>query len=149
MSSIGKAAARYIGAVPGTWLSSRIQLFVGFSISGLGHVPGDTMVDPQWTGSSYWFFLHQAIAITLEDAVLALGKRAGIRDGWWVRMVGYAWTFAWFTYSTPFFIDWSIKAGLGSHRVFPVSMVKAALRYVAATTGFDVLARVAEFCAAR
>lgn len=52
ISLIDKSAARFFGAIPGTWLSVHIQLLVGFSVTGLAHVPGDMMVHPYWTGSS-------------------------------------------------------------------------------------------------
>lgn len=147
VSTIGKFVARVVGAAPGTWLSSRIQLFVGFSVSGLAHVPGDMMVDPRWTGSSYWFFLYQACAITLEDGIIAAAKRLGIRESRATRLLGYATTLTWFAYSTPFFVDWADAAGLGSHRAFRGSVVAPALRLVAEKTGVDVMGWVARQCA--
>lgn len=102
------------------------------------------MVHPYWTGASYLFFLYQALAITVEDAVVAAGRRVGIRESWGTWLVGYVWTIAWFSWSTPFFIDWALAAGLGNHRVFPSSAVRPALEFVAAKTGVDVLGWVAQ-----
>jgi hypothetical protein len=147
VSITGKSAARFLGARPGTWLSARIQLLVGFTASGLAHVSGDMMVHPYWTGSSYWFFLYQAFAVTFEDAVIAAGKRLGIKETWMTKLVGYAWTIGWFTYTTPFFIDWSIAAGLGSHRLFRGSLVKPVLRIMGDKTGIDILGWIAQKCA--
>ncbi|GJE93178.1 membrane bound O-acyl transferase family-domain-containing protein [Phanerochaete sordida] len=126
-SGIGRYVARALGCVPGTWLSSHVQLFVGFTVSGLSHVPGDTMVDPKWTGSSFLFFPLQAMAITAEDFVIALGKRLGIRDTLWVRLAGYTWTLAWFTCSVPIFIDWAVQAGLARDRLTELSVVRPAV----------------------
>ena len=149
VSTIGKATARFLGFAPGTWLSSRTQLIIGFSVSGLAHVPGDAMVHPYWTGSSYWFFLYNALAIIVEDLAIDAGKRVGLRDGWAVRMLGYVWTIGWFTYATPWFEDWAMVAGLGSNRAFPGSAVRPALGYVAQVTGVDVLAWLVRLCASR
>lgn len=104
------------------------------------------MVDRRWTGSSYWYFLAQAAVITLEDAVVALGRRVGIRDSRAARGLGYAWTVAWLMYVTPFYIDWAVQAGLGTHRVFKGSVVKPVLRWVAEATGFDVMTWFTELC---
>lgn len=147
---IGKSTARFLGFTPGTWLSAHTQLLVGFTVSGLAHVPGDRMVDPYWTGSSYWFFLYNALAITLEDFVISVGKRVGVRDSWTVRMLGYAWTVAWLTYAVPYYADWMIAAGLGYHRVFPRSLVvKPVLGYIARVTGVDVLGWITQQCMLR
>ena len=149
MSSIAKSTARFLGFAPGTWLSSRTQLLVGFSVSGLAHVVGDAMVHPYWTGSSYWFFLYNVLAITAEDLVIRMSRQMGIRDSRMARMLGYAWTISWFTYATPWFEDWAMVAGLGSNRAFPGSAVRPALGYVAQVTGVDVLAWLVRLCASR
>ena len=107
------------------------------------------MVHPYWTGSSYWFFLYNALAIIVEDLAIDAGKRVGLRDGWAVRMLGYVWTIGWFTYATPWFEDWAMVAGLGSNRAFPGSAVRPALGYVAQVTGVDVLAWLVRLCASR
>lgn len=106
------------------------------------------MIDPYWTGSSYWFFLYNALAIIFEDFVISVGKRLGVKEGRATRLLGYVWTLVWFTYSTPLYADWAMVAGLGSHRVFPRSLVvKPTLSYFAHMTGVDVLAWVAQKCA--
>ena len=146
VAMIGKRAARFVGAAPGTWLSSHIQLFVAFTVSGLAHVPGDVMLNPSLTGLSFRFFIYQAFAITLEDAVISAGRRMGVQDTWAVRLIGYAWTVAWFTFSYPIYLNWGIAAGLGSHRAFPGSLVRPVLELVAQKTGIDILGWVAQKC---
>ncbi|KIP09829.1 hypothetical protein PHLGIDRAFT_22648 [Phlebiopsis gigantea 11061_1 CR5-6] len=123
VSNIAKFVARTLGLAKGTWLSSHVQLFVGFVVSGLAHVPGDIMVHPKYTGCSFWFFPSQAVAITLEDFVVARAKQLGIRDASWTRLVGYAWTFAWFAYTTPWFIDWAVKSGQAREKLLPFSII--------------------------
>ncbi|EKM57183.1 uncharacterized protein PHACADRAFT_119470 [Phanerochaete carnosa HHB-10118-sp] len=147
-SGVGRYAARTLGCAPGTWSSSRVQLFVGFAVSGLSHIPGDTMVDPKWTGCSFWFFPAQAAAITIEDFVVALGKRLGLRDSPWVRLIGYIWTVFWFSYSVPTFIDWAVQAGLGRDKLTErsLSVVRPIADGLSDATGFDIAHRVASQC---
>ena len=138
-SGIGKYAARTLGCQPGSWLSSHVQLFVGFACTGLSHVIGDYMIDPAFGWASPPFFIYQAAAIILEDAVISFGTSLGIVDALPARLVGYVWTFAWLIYSNNWFAGWQLMAGLGKHQMFPLSVVRPALEYVAATAGLDVL----------
>lgn len=64
VSTIGKSTARALGCQPGSWLSSHAQLYVGFMISALAHIPGDITLNPQWAGYSVPFFIHQAGPVT-------------------------------------------------------------------------------------
>lgn len=105
------------------------------------------MVHPKWTGSSFWFFLAQALVITFEDFVVARGKQLGMRDTFWIRLVGYVWTFAWFVYTTPWFIDWAVKAGQAKDKVVPFSVVSPFLDYLTASMGLNVKAWIATQCA--
>ena len=115
-------------------------------MSGLSHVPGDTMVDPKWTGCSFWFFPAQAIAITAEDYVISVGKRLGIRENLWTCLLGYSWTIAWFSFSAPIFLDWAVKAGLGKDKLTEWSVVQMALDEIADWTGIDVMGWVVTKC---
>lgn len=95
------------------------------------------MVGREWAGASFPFFPLQAVVITIEDAVIAAGKRAGIRDALWLRIVGYAWTAAWFTWSTPLLSDWMRAAGAQAKpRLFPASIVEPVVRYIASEIGY-------------
>ncbi|GJE93177.1 membrane bound O-acyl transferase family-domain-containing protein [Phanerochaete sordida] len=148
VSAGGKFAARTLRCAPGSWLSSHVQLFVGFTLSGLAHVPGDAMVHPKWTGSSFWFFPAQAAAIMLEDAVIARARERGLRDTRWERTVGYLWTVSWLTYSVPWFVDWAVAAGLARDRLpFQPHVVRPVLAALARATGLDVAQWVTAQCA--
>ena len=96
------------------------------------------------------FFVANAAAITLEDAVIAVGRRLGVagsasdladsaadeRNGKgkrkesppprWVRMFGYAWVFAWFSYALRLFVWWAVPYGMGRTRsnVVPIDIVR-------------------------
>ena len=63
-------------------------------------------------GMSIQFFLLQAVAITLEDAVIALGSRLGHKESIAFKLIGFAWVFAWFAFSMPIWLDPEVHAGL-------------------------------------
>ena len=86
------------------------------------------------------FFLANAAAITFEDGVIAVARRLGVgsdrepaveskgKEGpppRWVRIIGYAWVFAWFSYALRLFVWWTIPYGMGKTRsnVVPFSVV--------------------------
>ena len=80
-AGFGKASCRALGLQSGTWQSRYTQLYVGFAVSGLLHCGGDLLVDPSHKlfGASFPFFFSQAVAITFEDAVIALVRRSGVK----------------------------------------------------------------------
>lgn len=93
------------------------------------HVFADWALDG--TGvSSFLFFFIQAFAITVEDAVLDIGKKfhPKIGEGRWVRVVGYLWTIAWFSWSTVLLADWTLRAGMSKTRGIPFSIVVPAMK---------------------
>jgi len=129
VSSIGKSIARGMGFQPGTNMSSYTQLYVGFIVSGLLHVIGDVTVSMKYFGLSFPFFLVQAIAITMEDAVIALAGRAGIdKTTYLTRTIGYAWVILWFSVSLAWYLDWQIAAGIQLADALPISPITFATR---------------------
>ncbi|KAJ3713261.1 hypothetical protein DFJ43DRAFT_1044001 [Lentinula guzmanii] len=64
------------------------------------------------------FFLSQAVAIMIEDGVIALGKRAGVRDGTFIRSLGYLWTASWFAFCLPIWIDPYFHDGMATSKLF-------------------------------
>ena len=132
--------ARNLNFEPGSRLSSYTQLYVGFAVSGLAHMLGDAMVGMQYLGTSFPFFLAQAVAITVEDAVIGLARRAGIAPpSYLTRVVGYAWVFIWFSISAPWLLNWQIAAGLGLSEAMPVSPVRHAARMLNETIKIDIV----------
>ncbi|EKM52834.1 uncharacterized protein PHACADRAFT_176840 [Phanerochaete carnosa HHB-10118-sp] len=146
-SAIGKAIARNMGCMPGSRLSSQVQLFIGFALSGLAHVHGDLMLHPQWVGYSFPFFMYHAAFITLEDCMISTGRRLGIRESWWTRGVGHVWTYGWLIYALPWLNDWHLRAGMGTHRIFRFSIIRPLLEWVAASWGVDIISWIALKCA--
>ncbi|KIJ59888.1 hypothetical protein HYDPIDRAFT_117987 [Hydnomerulius pinastri MD-312] len=127
LSNYGKVAARFLGFRPGSQGSSYTQLYVGFILSAFIHTLGDLMISPSLLGTSYWFFISQAIAITVEDGVIAVARRAGVKESALTRAVGYAWVCWWFAYSLPRPFDTMIGYALSSGRLeaVPPTMIES------------------------
>ena len=114
-----------IGFKKGTTGSSYTQLYASFLLSGLIHACGDAMVGKKYFGSTFLFFPLQAVVITFEDIVIAVFRDSGYKHGGpLTRLVGYIWVFMWFYYSTPLFIDWSLKAGMNKGGSLPFSVLQ-------------------------
>jgi hypothetical protein len=117
-----------------------VQLFIGFMASGLMHSGGDAMVGMQHLWASLPFFLAQPVAITLETAVIGIARQAGYtRSNIWIRLVGYAWVFLWFSISVPWLINWAVSAGLGHCELLPVSPIRITIRALQQFTGIQIL----------
>ncbi|RDB20662.1 Acetyltransferase sirH [Hypsizygus marmoreus] len=81
---------------PGHTLSFYVQLYTAFLVSGIIHMHGLSDV------RVLRFFLSQAVAITCEGAVLALGRGLGFSSqSWLLRCMGYVWVFCWLVYAMP------------------------------------------------
>lgn len=92
--------AAYLGIEDGTSLYRNLNLVVAFTLSGLIHYSGTFNLTFSKLYIEYMkFFWVQAFAIMFEDAVMAVGRRAGVTQSWKTKVVGYGWTFLWFFYS--------------------------------------------------
>jgi hypothetical protein len=93
--------------LPKNIFTSRFKLFFAFFLSGLIHHAGEYVIYQRWTGYSIGFFLLQAVAITCEDVIIALAAKAGFssKPNCFVKIMGFVWVFAWFTYSLPMWLD--------------------------------------------
>ncbi|KZP03388.1 hypothetical protein FIBSPDRAFT_1017840, partial [Athelia psychrophila] len=126
---IGKSVARAVGAQPGTNTSSYLQLYTAFIVSGLVHSAGDAMVGTDQFGSSFMFFLVQAIAITGEDCVVGAARKAGwTTSSPALRAAGYVWVWCWFVYSAPLTVNWQIFMGMAKSEVLPISPIRYVLQ---------------------
>lgn len=95
-----KAAARYV------------KVFTAFFVSAVCHALGSYVTTGSGVKCNMIYFMMQPLAILLEEQVIALGKRAGLKDGPLWRTVGYAWTIVWFLYSTRMLWDDSVESEL-------------------------------------
>ncbi|KAJ7759240.1 membrane bound O-acyl transferase family-domain-containing protein [Mycena metata] len=99
---------------PGSVMSAYVQLFVAFFLSGVIHHLGQYMLTRDYLNpfsrGPLIFFLAQAVVITLEDIVIALGRKVGLKSKGW-KVLGFIWVLAWFTLSVPVWMDQQIAAG--------------------------------------
>jgi hypothetical protein len=97
------------------------------------------MVGMQYLGSSFTFFLAQAVAITVEDAVIGQARRAGIgKPTSLTPIIGYTWVFIWFSFSMPWYLNWQIAAGLGLSEAVSFSPIRRAVGMVNETMNGDL-----------
>jgi len=85
-------------------ITTYFKLFLSFFISGFIHFLGDYMYTHTLFGGAISYFMLHACAITLEDMVIVLGKRMGLKESLGWRLVGYAWVAFIFTMLLP---EWS------------------------------------------
>ncbi|KAH9209069.1 membrane bound O-acyl transferase family-domain-containing protein [Leptodontidium sp. 2 PMI_412] len=87
-----------LGIKKGALATKYIRLHVGFWTSGLLHYAVPLIiVSPKFGWGMFWAMPAYAAIITLEDFVLYCGNTLGIPDCYFVRGVGYVWTFYWIT----------------------------------------------------
>ncbi|KIM45547.1 hypothetical protein M413DRAFT_442221 [Hebeloma cylindrosporum] len=86
-------------------ITTYFKLFFSFFISGFIHLLGDYMDTHTLFGGAITYFMLHACVITLEDMVIAVGKRMGLRESWRWRLVGYAWVVFIFTMLLPEWTD--------------------------------------------
>jgi len=116
LAPLGKAMSTVLGFKPGTLGSSYTQLYVAFFLSGLVHTGGDIVLsfhNPAAPRSffSMPFFLLQAFAITVEDILIWMARRMGVKGSVWTRAVGYAWVTVWFGWCLSEYVENAIRAG--------------------------------------
>ncbi|KAI0324008.1 hypothetical protein GY45DRAFT_1375884 [Cubamyces sp. BRFM 1775] len=130
---LGKAVVRVLHIPRGTWLSSQVQIHVAFLLSAFLHCMGDLMIGKEHLGRSLSFFIVNGMAITFEDTVIALAKRAGYasaqaqagRPSYALRMLGYAWVLLWCMWSGPIYKDWLLESGVHLGNFLPYSPVRS------------------------
>lgn len=120
----GTLAVRTLGVPRGTFLSSQIQVHAAFLASALLHCLGDVALahDVRYFGRiSCAFFLINGVAITFEDSVIALARRARVRAP---RVLGYVWVCAWFTWAGRLYQEPMYAAGMGRVPTLPYSPMR-------------------------
>ncbi|KAF8248970.1 hypothetical protein K440DRAFT_228929 [Wilcoxina mikolae CBS 423.85] len=102
LQSHGRYLCGVFGAKKGGALSNYTQVFTAFTLCGIGHWFGNYAVDPtrMWVWTMV-FFVGQGGAIMVEDFVIAVGQRCGVKDGGLVRMLGRVWVVGWFVFVWP------------------------------------------------
>ncbi|KAL1670067.1 membrane bound O-acyl transferase family-domain-containing protein [Schizophyllum commune] len=127
VASTGKAVVNLLGIKRGTNASSYTQLYIGFLASGLTHVWGDRQIDVT-VGRSIPFFLLQAVAITFEDGIIAVGRTLGIKESTATRLVGRVWSAAWLLATLKLLVDPALSTGEPVDSGLPFSVIGAMWR---------------------
>ena len=96
---------------PGTF-RNYFKLYATFFISGVFHYAADYSLRQDWKGASMESFLLQAVAITVEDIMMAAGKRIGVREGRLTRILGFSWVVIWFSMWIPSYFHPLLTAGM-------------------------------------
>ncbi|KAJ6453725.1 membrane bound O-acyl transferase family-domain-containing protein [Mycena sanguinolenta] len=96
---------------PGSNASSYVQLFTAFALSTFIHYGAETMALRSWHGGALAFFMLQPCIITVEDFLLFVARKAGMRERATVRRLGYLWVWAWFTLTLPIWEEPLVRAG--------------------------------------
>lgn len=130
LSSWSHAFVNVLHVKRGTWLSSILQTFFAFSLSGFMHALVAWSVEPTPPFFSFYdrfttmflFFLFQAEGVVLEDIVVSLfrpvwrkieardkkGRRATL-----MRWIGRIWVFGWLWWTGQFAVESWLKTGQG------------------------------------
>ena len=97
--------------LPKGTFTTYFKFFTSFFISGLLHAVAEYAIHQHFSeGSSIRFFVLQAVAITFEDAVIAIASCLGYKSKAF-RLIGFIWVFTWFTFSLPIWLDPLAHAG--------------------------------------
>lgn len=119
LAPLGKAVSSVLGFQRGTPGALYAQVYVAFLLSGLLHTGGDIVLSGSSTSAvsrplfSMPFFFSQAVVITLEDVLIRIARRLGVKDCAWTRALGFVWVAVWFGWCIPGFVENMIRAGGG------------------------------------
>jgi hypothetical protein len=111
LATQGHVVVRTLGLKKGTFASKYAQLYVAFFWTAASHCTSAYLV----SGSDFgeWkFFLYQAVAIMLEDHIVDAAKTVGLQQNRFWKGIGFAWVFAWFSYSLRLYVDKPGRYGL-------------------------------------
>ena len=136
LSGLARLVSNKILKFPrGTNRSAYTQLYVAFFLSAVFHFAGEFTYERRLVYRSFWFFLLQAVAITVEDLAIYTSKhlllQAGIKfspgkpgESWAeaaVRVMGYCWVVLWFCCTLPIYVDEASVAGFYKADRGPIS----------------------------
>ena len=101
-------------------------------------------MNPSYLGVSGKVFPFQAIAITVEDLVVDVGKKVSIRDGPLVKLVGYIWTSCWLLLTSLYLMREVLECGGGHYRMFHQSVIHVSLAHFSSLFKVDISGWVSE-----
>ncbi|KAF8990831.1 hypothetical protein BDQ17DRAFT_1371484, partial [Cyathus striatus] len=95
-------------------ISTYTELFACFFLSGIYHALGDWLVQRNRSTAliNVKYFVLQAFGIMLEDFLISLGKRIGIKKV--PTIVSYVWVVGWMTVTCPMWIETMVQGNIFS-----------------------------------
>ncbi|PPQ65564.1 hypothetical protein CVT24_010827 [Panaeolus cyanescens] len=114
------------------------KLCLVFTFSAILHQVADCVQAGDWSAPDIMhYFFVQPPMIIIEDAVIEIARRAGIKSSIWTRTFGYFYVAAWFIFISPFWVttegpvghfdyrmEWSLVDGLLRGNWKPYEMVR-------------------------
>ncbi|EKG10411.1 Cytochrome P450 [Macrophomina phaseolina MS6] len=94
ISTLTEPAVRLLRLPEKGLIARYVKIYVAFLSTAACHHLGAYLIS-RTHGDMYWLWLSQATVIMLEDFVIWLGKKAGVRDSALIRSVGFVWTYTW------------------------------------------------------
>ncbi|PMD36334.1 hypothetical protein L207DRAFT_516028 [Hyaloscypha variabilis F] len=128
---------KYITIPRGTLVSRYTQLYLTFIATTLVHHSGAmniTSTSSENNLNQVAFFMLQPVAITFEDFVIYLGKKAEVKESRLTRALGSLWTFAWFTYTLRYAFAFLANTGMFATSVLP-SVIQGTLGLIKRYSG--------------
>ncbi|OAP60780.1 hypothetical protein AYL99_05782 [Fonsecaea erecta] len=112
--NVNRRLLQLLSVKTGTLASRYLQLYNAFFLSALIHHAGALNCPYSSLGwCQFYFFVIQPVAITAEDIVVYLGKKAAVKDTWKTRTLGYIWVVCFLSYSLRYAAKGILAAGLG------------------------------------
>jgi len=104
-------ATNVLGLKPRTNASAYTELYMAFLISGICHGIADVALSksPRDGWTTVLYYVLQAVIITAEDGLIALGKVIGIRQV--PSVMCYAWVIFWMGLLGPIWVESMVKQG--------------------------------------
>lgn len=118
---------RILNLKKGTFLADNIHRYIAFFVSGVIHAAGEYgMFRNEFSVKSgaIRFFLMQATAIWVEHEIARIFKP---KPTPLLRWLGYAWTFLWFVYTLPPWMNPQFRQGMADNYGFPFSVTSRLL----------------------
>ncbi|KAH8596157.1 membrane bound O-acyl transferase family-domain-containing protein [Bisporella sp. PMI_857] len=103
----------------GTILSRYSQLYLAFFASALLHHLPAMQGSNSRRFSTLIYFAIQPLAITFEDFVAYITRKAGLKPFWVTRTIGRIWTFAWFSFSLRYGAALQYESGIAAVQQLP------------------------------
>ncbi|KAK0114838.1 hypothetical protein ONS96_013320 [Cadophora gregata f. sp. sojae] len=107
----GRITKLVCGFRTGSFASRYSQIWVGFAVSAAIHHAG--AIVGMFEDNGWWqavYFMRQPLGIMIEDGVIGIGRRCGIRPSRWTKALGFLWVLGWFSWSLRFMVAFQPKA---------------------------------------